>query len=256
MRLAVISDIHGNLPAFEAVVEDLNSVGDVDLIWCLGDFAAWGTRPAECIAKLRTLHEQYGKDKFKVIGGNTDRYLVTGKRPEMPSAKDEDGFKKRQTTFMQRDALLSWALDQLSWEDYEFVAKTIGRELRHRVESYGDVIGYHGIPGDDDAVSLKPDTPEEEAQDALLDRAGRLAIGGHTHLVMDRTLGNWRAINPGSVGLSFTDINFAEWAIVTFEGDKAEVDFRNVPYDVQALKDDIATVNYPYPEWLLRFIQP
>ena len=255
MRLAVLSDIHGNLPAFEAVLNDLNRVGEVDLIWCLGDFAAWGTRPAECVAKLREIHEHYGKEKFKVIGGNTDRYIVSGKRPEIPHAKDEESMKKRRTTFLQRDVLLIWALQQFSWDDYEFVSKTIGRELYTRVEGYGDVIGYHGIPGDDDSIALRPDSPQEEAEDALLDRSGRLAIGGHTHLVMDRTLSNWRAINPGSIGLSFTDVNFAEWALITFEGDNAEVDFRKVPYDVQSLIADMETVNYPHPEWLLRFVK-
>ncbi|GAB5492428.1 MAG: metallophosphoesterase family protein [Phototrophicaceae bacterium] len=253
MRLAVISDIHGNLPAFEAVIQDVKSVGEIDLIWCLGDFAAWGTRPAECVAKLRELQADYGKDKFKVIGGNTDRYIVTGNRPQTPSAKDDEGFKKRQANFAQRDALLNWGLAQLSWEDYEFMAKTIGRELRQRVDGYGDVIGYHGIPSDDDSVSLRPDSPEEEAQDALLDRAGRLAIGGHTHLVMDRQLGNWRVLNVGSVGLSLTDINFAEWALISFDDDTAEVDFRKTSYDIQTVLDDMAVVDYPHPEWLLRF---
>ncbi|MGB7337350.1 MAG: metallophosphoesterase family protein, partial [Phototrophicaceae bacterium] len=214
MRLAVFSDIHGNLTAFDAVLADLASVGEVDLIWCLGDIAAWGTRPAECVAKLRELHEHYGKDKFKVIGGNTDRYLVTGKRPEARSANDEEGFQKRQVNFAQRDNLLNWALSQFTWEDYEFIAKTIGRELYTRVDGYGDVIGYHAIPGDDDATSLNLDTPQEEAEDALLDRSGRLAIGGHTHKVMDRTLGNWRVLNPGSVGLSFTDAHYAEWMLI------------------------------------------
>ncbi|MEO1289498.1 MAG: metallophosphoesterase family protein [Chloroflexota bacterium] len=255
MRLAIISDIHGNLTAFEAVLDDLNSVGDVDLIWCLGDFAAWGPRPAECVAKLRELHESYGKDKFKVIGGNTDRYLVTGKRPEISSAKDEAGFAKRQTSFKQRDDLLNWALGQFSWDDYEFVSKTIGRELRTHVEGYGDVIGYHAIPGDDDSPALNPDTPKEEAEDALLDRAGRLAIGGHTHKVMDRQLGAWRAINAGSVGLSFSDLNFAEWAIITFDNGEAEIDFRKVGYDLSAVQADLATVNYPHPEWLIRFMK-
>lgn len=255
MRLAVLSDIHGNLTAFEAVLNDLKSVGEVDLIWCLGDFAAWGTRPAECVAKLRELQEHYGKDKFKVIGGNTDRYIVTGKRPEIPVAKDEKGMKKRQASFLQRDVMLGWALEQFSWEDYEFVAKTIGRELYTRVDGYGDVIGYHGIPGDDDSIALKPDSPQEEATDALLDRSGRLAIGGHTHLVMDRTLSKWRAINPGSIGLSFTDINFAEWALITFEGDNADVDFRKAGYDVQSVLADMETVNYPHPEWLRQFIR-
>lgn len=253
MRLAVISDIHGNLTAFKAVLQDLETIGEINTIWCLGDFAAWGTRPAECVKLLRELKEKYGKDQFKVIGGNTDRYIVTGKRPELPAAKDEEGLQKRQQSFPQRDALLNWALEQLSWDDYEFVAKTIGRELRQHIEDYGDVIGYHGIPGDDDSVALRPDSPQEEAEDALLDRAGRLAIGGHTHLVMDRKLSNWRVLNPGSVGLSFTDINFAEWMLITFEGDSAQIDFRKVAYDVQSVLDDMNTVNYPHPEWLLRF---
>lgn len=255
MRLALISDIHGNFTAFEAMLDDLQQVGEVDLIWCLGDLALGATRPAECMAKLRELHEQYGKDKFKVIGGNTDRYLVTNKRPNLPAAKDEEAFTRVKERFQQFDDIVNWTRDKLSWEDYEFLAKTLGRELRKNVDGYGTVIGYHAIPGDDEPVSLKPDSPEEEARDALLDRAGRLAIGGHTHLVMDRILGKWRVINPGSVGLSFTDINKAEWALITVEEGEATVDFRTIPYDVQAMMDDMEAVNYPHPAWLQNFVK-
>ena len=95
--------------------------------------------------------------------------------------------------------------------------------------------------------------PEEEARDALLDRSGKLAIGGHTHLVMDRMLGNWRVINPGSVGLSFRDVTKAEWALITFENGAANVDLRTVPYDFQAVLADMAAVNYPHPAWLQKF---
>jgi predicted phosphodiesterase len=253
MRLAVISDIHGNLVAFDAVLKDLEQVGEVDLIWCLGDLAMAGTRPAECMAKVRELHEHYGKDKFKVIGGNTDRYLVTGKRPEVPAAKDAEAFAKHKARFRQIDDLINWARELLTWEDYEFLAQILGRELHKNVEGYGNVIGYHAIPGDDEPASLKPDTPDEEARDALLDRSGKLAIGGHTHLVMDRVLGNWRVINPGSVGLSFRDARNAEWALVTFEGSAATVDFRTVPYDFQEVLADMAAVNYPHPAWLQKF---
>lgn len=255
MRLAVISDIHGNLPAFKATLQDLEQIGEVDLIWCLGDLALGGTRPAECMTLLRELHDKHGKDKFKVIGGNTDRYLVTGKRPEIKAAKDQETLQKYKTNFKQRDDVIQWTLEQLSWEDYEFLSKTIGREVRKNIENYGSVIAYHAIPGNDDVVSLTPDTPDEEAEDALLDRAGRLAIGGHTHLVMDRILGRWRAINPGSIGLSFTDINYAEWALITFDNDQATVDFRKVSYDVQAMTGEIEAVGYPHPEWLLRFVK-
>src|SRR5690606_14437763 len=136
--------------------------------------------------------------------------------------------------FRQLDDILHWTRERLTWDDYEFLAKILGRELSHKVDGYGTIIGYHAIPGDDEPVSLKPDTPEEEARDALLDRNGRLAIGGHTHTVMDRMLGSWRAINPGSVGMSFTNINQIEWALVTIDNGEAQVDFRTIPYDFQA----------------------
>ncbi|MEL6402959.1 MAG: metallophosphoesterase family protein [Chloroflexota bacterium] len=252
MRLAVLSDIHGNKVAFDAVLEDLASVGDVDFIWCLGDYAAFGTQPAACVARLRELHEEHGKDKVKVIGGNTDRYIVTGKRPEIRAAKEAEKFEAHQKRFKERDDLLNWALAQLSWDDYEFLAKSVGREVGTEVEGYGAVIGYHAIPSDDDQFSLRPNSSEEEAMDALLDRGGRLAIGGHTHLVMDRQLGNWRVLNPGSIGMSFTDINFAEWALITFEKGEANVDFRKVSYDFQSVLNEVESVGYPHPSWIQR----
>lgn len=250
MRLAIFSDIHGNLIAFEAMLQDLERVGEVDLIWCLGDLAAFGTRPAECIVRVRELQEQYGEEKFKVLGGNTDRYLVTGKRPEVPAAKDEKSFAKRQQNFALRDAVLNWNLQQLGWEEYEFLSKILGKETRTKVDRYGYVIGYHAIPGSDEPMSLRPDAPDEEAMDALLDREGRLAIGGHTHLPMDRDLGQWRAINPGSVGLSLTQPGKAEWALITFEDGRADLDLRAVPYDVPALLAEIEAVDYPHPEFI------
>jgi predicted phosphodiesterase len=251
MRLAILSDIHGNLHAFEAVLQDLASAGEIDLFWCLGDYAAFGTRPAECVAKLRELQAYHGEKKFKLIGGNTDRYIVTGKRPEMPAAKDAESFAKRVSAYQESDDLHNWALSKLSWEDYEFLAKMLGKELFTRVEGYGEVIGFHAIPGNDEPMSLRPDTPDEEAADALLDRSGHMAIAGHTHKVMDRTLRNWRVINPGSIGLSFTDFHFAEWALINFENGEANVDFRRVPYDIQAVLADIEASGYPHPNWLL-----
>lgn len=255
MRLAILSDIHGNLHALNAVLDDLASVGEIDLFWALGDYAAFGTRPAESVAKLRELQAQHGEKKFKVIGGNTDRYIVTGKRPETPPAKDAESFAKRPAAYQESDDLHNWALSKLSWEDYEFLAKSLGREVSTQVEGYGRVIGFHAIPGDDEPRSLRPDTPDEEAADALLDRSGRLAIAAHTHTMMDRTLGNWRVINVGSVGMSFTDIHYAEWGLVTFENGEAHVDFRRVSYDMQALIADIEAVGYPHPDWLLRRIK-
>jgi predicted phosphodiesterase len=234
MRWAVLADIHGNRWAFEAMLADAATVGEIDLWWCLGDLAAFGGQPAWCLAKLRELQAQQGKEKFKIIGGNTDRYLVTGERMPMPAVSDEAKFAQRQRIYTQRDEQLNWNLAQLSYTDYEFLRHSSGRELQHRVEGYGQVIGFHAIPGNDEALSLRPNSTDEEALDALLDREGRLALAGHTHLALDRTVGNWRIVNPGSVGMSFAKPGYAEWALLTFEAGVCRVDLRAIPYAVEA----------------------
>ncbi|MCC7452288.1 MAG: metallophosphoesterase family protein, partial [Anaerolineae bacterium] len=70
MRLAVLSDIHGNILALEAVLRDLKQMGGADKTWVLGDLCAFGPRPAECIQMVRELAG------VSVIIGNTDRYVA------------------------------------------------------------------------------------------------------------------------------------------------------------------------------------
>lgn len=245
MRLAVLSDIHGNLTAFETAWADVQAQGEFDQIWVLGDLAAFGPRPAECIRRVVDLREQIGKDKFRVIGGNTDRYMVNGTRPKMPSAKDEDSFKKLAQMWQGRDTALNWATSQISYEDYEYLKTIRQQELSLRAEGYGPVVGYHGSPGDDESNALRPDSPDETARDSLLDREGRLGIGGHTHLQMDRDLGAWRAINVGSIGLSFGAPGMAEWGMFTFDNGAVTIDLRRIPYDVQAVLADFDAVQHP-----------
>lgn len=248
MKLAVISDIHGNLVALEAVLADLQAVGEVDTIWCLGDLAVFGSRPVECIRRVRDLRESFGKDKFHIIGGNTDRYLVTGERIKTQPVKDEAAFKKLHAERAAMDATINWSLWKMAWEDYEFLTKILHGETSLHAKGYGYVIGYHAIPGDDESMSLRPDSPDEEAADALLDREGKLAIGGHTHLQMDRILGHWRAVNVGSVGFPFDMPGKAQWGLFTFENGEVTVDLRAVPYDVDAAIADLDAVGHPMPE--------
>jgi predicted phosphodiesterase len=248
MLLAVLSDIHGNLMALDTALADLDAVGGADMIWCLGDLAAFGPRPAECIRRLRERREAFGKEKFHIIGGNTDRWLVTGERVKQ-AAKDEETFNTLAQTWNDRDLNLNWGVSQLSYEDYQFLQKRIGREVSHEFEGYGWVIGYHAIPGDDEAFLL-PDTPEYEALDMLLDREGRLAIGGHIHRQMDRDLGRWRVVNVGSVGMSFDNPGHVQWGLFTFENGEVNIDLRNIPYDAQAVIDDLYAVGCPAPEWM------
>lgn len=255
MRLAVLSDIHGNLLALEAVLQDLEAAGGADLTWCLGDLAAFGPRPAECIRRVKALAEADEGKHFKAIGGNTDRYIVNGERPRWPSAKDQAGLTNLVSEWQNWNQAHLWGVGQLSFDDYDFLKKIRGRELSHKVEGYGTVIGYHAVPGDDEAF-LTPETPDEEARDFLLDREGRLALGGHIHRQFDREVRGWRIVNAGSIGMPFDERGQASWALITFEGGQAAVDLRRVPFDVEAVIDDLRAVGYPSVEWSAGRLRP
>lgn len=255
MRLAVISDIHGNLTALEAVLDDLATVPDVDLTWCLGDLACFGARPLECVQRIRALSEQDEGKTFRVIGGNTDRYLIGGERLRVPAAQDETEFANLARDLQNRDTLINWSLGKLDFEAYQYLKSLLRRELSRDVDGYGVVVGYHAVPGDDEAF-LTSSTPSELVEDYFLDREGRLGIGGHTHRQMDRRAGAWHVLNVGAIGMSFDRPGFGQYGILTFESGEVQVDLRNVAYDVEEAKRDLYEAGHPNPEWFAAKIQP
>lgn len=256
MRLAVFSDIHGNLAAFEAALADLDAQGGADRLWILGDLAAFGPRPAESVRRVKALVDAADADEAKkgtvrVISGNTDRYLVTGARPRQKPAEDAEALAAMIQGLRPMHEGVIWAMSQLDFETYSFLAK-LGGECDLRADGYGYVIGYHAVPGDDEAF-LTPETDDEEAADAMLDREGRLGIGGHIHVQMDRTLtrGGWRVVNVGSVGMSVDAPGKAQWGLFTFENGDVTIDLRAVSYDIEAVIADFETVGLLNREWTL-----
>jgi predicted phosphodiesterase len=250
MRLAVLSDIHGNLTAFETALADLRAAGGADILWLLGDFAASGARPRECIQRAMGLAEEWGEKNVSFVRGNTDRYLVTMQRPRGWHAENAETFTRFIENARKWSAILEWGLEQLTYVEYEWLTKLRG-ELDLAVPGYGWVVGYHGTPGDDEGL-LTPTTPLNEADDALLDREGRLGIGGHIHAQMDRPLTSWRIVNVGSVGMSFDKPGYAQYGIFTFEDGAVGINLRAVPYDVEAAAADLASSGFPHADYAIR----
>jgi predicted phosphodiesterase len=244
MRLAVLSDIHGNAAALEAVLADLHQHGGADKHWILGDLCAFGPRPRECLDIIR------GLKNTDVIGGNTDRYLVTGERPRH-RVESESGFATLASEMVERETNFSWTLSVLSFKDYEYLSK-LRPELDVHVPGYGWVVGFHGAPGSDER-QLLPDTPDEELLDQMLDRDGRLGFGGHTHIPMDRSVGAWRVVNVGSVGMPRGDQR-ACYALATFDKDSVTIALRQVVYDVSAVVEDIKSKHAAW-QWFAGRIQ-
>lgn len=245
MRLAVLSDIHGNLIALEAVLNDLKAAGGADRTWVLGDLCFLGPRPAECLRIVRDLPAS------QMISGNTDRELVTGTRNAM-QPKDEAEWETFPARLRVRERIFAWTCAQLSYTDFEYLSR-LRPGLDLEVPGYGWALGYHGTPGNDEGV-MRPDTPDDEVLDQFLDCEGRIGFGGHTHLPMDRDLGPWRVVNVGSVGLPFDEPR-ACYALVTFESGGATVELRRVSYDIESVVADLKAQGDPYREITERWLR-
>lgn len=252
MKLAVLSDIHGNLTALHAVLAEVNAL-QPDLIWILGDLAAHGVHPAPCVAEIRAMQDA-NPDRVKVIGGNTDRYLVTNARMARPPAKDEETYQQYLQQFALESAVFDWGRAQLGWQHYQFLSGILNRELGENVAGYGYVLGYHAIPGDDEH-NITADTPTEEVLDTVLDRPLRLGVYGHIHRQVNRDFGRVHLVNPGSVGMSFESPGVAQYALLTFAEGALNVDLRGVPYDVEAVLADAHAVGHPAIAFLEKILK-
>jgi len=250
-RFAVLSDVHGNLLALEAVLADIHAQGTPDAYWVLGDLVAFCPWPAESLARLRAL------PNVAFLQGNTDRYLVTGRRPAVPIRSPED-WAHMPASLMMRDALFGWTVERLSYADYEFL-----RDLPSRLEMevgarlpypYGRVVAVHATPNDDE-TNLYPDTPDDEIRPHLASLDARLLLYGHTHRPVDRTVDSVRLVNAGSVGLPLDGDPRPAYALLDFENGRCAVTLRRVEYDLEAVVAELERVEHPSREWLARMLR-
>ena len=220
MRLALISDQHGNDVAFRAVLADVERL-DSGAIVCLGDVVQGGTEPAQTLDRLAGLG-------CETVLGNADAFLL-----EVPADSPEP-LTERQLEVRE------WTLSQLSsshLEQMRAFAPVVRREL-----DGVPLLLFHGSPRSYDDVLL----PElaAEALEPFLGHDAALLAGGHTHLQWTRRIGDALYVNPGSVGISYDRHadppvlrTLAEWALLTVAEGAVGVEFRQVPYaleDVQA----------------------
>jgi putative phosphoesterase len=201
MATGLLYDVHGNLPALEAVLHDARD-RPLDR-WVLGgDYASFGAWPTEVIARLDELEDAVW------IRGNWDRWQG-GDRDDMLPGEDLQG------------ALVT-AVGALG---PELVARLAELPTSHRD---GDTLYCHGAPRAD-MDSFLPD-PMEQDDELLAGVDARCVVFGHTHLPVDRMHGGIHLVNPGSVGLPFDGDTRASWAVLHSDG---HVERRRVDYDIE-----------------------
>ena len=238
MRLALVSDQHGNDVAFRAVIEDLDRLG-VDEVVCLGDTTQGGTEPAETLDRLAALG-------CETILGNADDLLL-----EVPTDSPEPITE-------QLLEVREWTLSRLSSSHLEQI-RSFAPVIKREIEGVS-LLFFHGSPRSYDHVLL-PESGVDALEPFLGSDAGLLA-GGHTHLQWTRRIGDALYVNPGSVGISYDrHIDppilrpLAEWALVTVEDGTVAVEFRQVPYSTEDVRGAAARSGRPYAdEWAAQWV--
>lgn len=197
---ALLYDIHGNLPALEAVLSDARDQGASSYVLG-GDYALFGPWPHEVVAKLRTLNAEW-------VRGNGERWCF-----EPASAPDTD--------------LVQAAIEQCRTALGEATVAELG-QLSTSLHRDGALV-CHGSPLSDVESFLPEADPDDERK--LAGATEALVVFGHTHLQFERTDGGRRLVNPGSVGMPFDGDQRAAYALLASD---ATVRFRRVDYDWQA----------------------
>jgi predicted phosphodiesterase len=199
VRLAVVSDVHGNVAALEAALADI-SRHKPDRILVAGDLCFYGPRPAETVDRLRALEAEGAA----IIAGNTDVAVADFDYAAAFPWLDDVPVGHR--------AAAEWAHEQLSDDQLEWLR---GLPSERRVWADGVlVLACHGSPGSQTA-GLPTELDPTVTMERVTRTDARVVACGHTHVADIRELGRKLIVNPGSCGVAFDGDPAACWALVT-----------------------------------------
>lgn len=233
MRYAIIADIHSNLTAFQAVLNDIESQDTIDKIWCLGDIVGYGPDPHECIELLRTTDHI-------CVAGNHDRAVV--------------GILDLTTFNPYATEAIKWTAEQLTIGDITYL-----KNLPERIEE-NEFLLVHGSPREPIMEYILSVSVARQNFDCF---RTRYCLVGHTHVPQAYSLDeddNYTAtrfmptvkliigktrliINPGAVGQPRDGNPEASYAV--YDDTTKIIQLRRVPYDIRQTQDRIMESGLP-----------
>jgi putative phosphoesterase len=219
LRIAVISDIHSNLDALEAVIANLPEYDD---LFCLGDLVGYGPQPNEVVEKLRQLGPSV------VLMGNHDYAVVTG---------DTEGFASHAAEAVE------WTRKKIKPENHNYLATL---QSSARLQKGGTSMAlFHGSPWDPLTEYIFPGISQAAAKSLIEKGGAKIALLGHTHMPMLYSFEAEMLCNPGSVGQPRDGDPRASFAILTISEGRLSFDVKRAHYDVDPVADKIIHAGLP-----------
>ncbi|MBL4930655.1 metallophosphoesterase family protein [Clostridium paridis] len=220
MRIAAISDIHGNIYALMSVLEDIDNE-NIDFIMCLGDLVGYGPHPNEVIALIR-------RKRIPCLKGNYDASVV-----------DNDFTYIRDTSI--NSFVLPWTVNELRASNKEFLnnlPSSMTLEFEEKKITF-----VHGSPRRINEYLLQD---SEETAEIMKDFQGDILVAAHTHLPGYKEFNDKLFINDGSVGKPMLGRPNATYAIIDIQGEaKPKVNFKEVPYEYKRIMKDMQLLDFP-----------
>ena len=220
MKMVALYDIHGNLPALDAVLQDVEQE-QPDLILVGGDIVP-GPMPRAALERLLALG-----DKIHFIRGNCEREVVAA----------FDGLPPRPGMSEEVSERMRWTAKQLERSQRDFLAQ-LPEQASFSADGLGEVLFCHGSPRSDEEI-ITAATPEERLRAMLVGVKQGIVVCGHTHMQFDRTVDGVRIVNAGSVGMPYGDAG-AYWLLLG-----PEIRLRRTLYDLQDAAARIRASGFP-----------
>lgn len=222
MKIAALYDIHGNLPALEAVLAEILRIG-VDRIVVGGDVLP-GPMPAETLSRLQNL----GTDAQFLFGNGEVAVLeqMTGRTP----TKVPETYRP----------IIRWNAEQLSHEQERFL-RSWPNQIRLELPGLGRILFCHATPRNEDECFTRL-TPEDRLLPIFTAAGADVVICGHTHMQFDRMVGNVRVANAGSIGMPFGRPG-ADWLLLG-----PTVELHHTDYDLSRAAQQVRGTRYPHAD--------
>ena len=235
MKIAFISDIHGNAVALDAVLTDIRKKS-IDKICVLGDICYRGPEPKRSLELVRSLNAD-------VIKGNADEWVVRGVREgEVPDKALELMNKERQ-----------WTVENLTQSDIDYLQQ-LPEQLNFRYDDV-NITAFHATPSSLFEV-VPPHASDEELEQQFFAAAdAQVYIYAHIHTPYIRYLSGKMIMNIGSVGLPFDGLAKASYGLVEITNGNLRTSIERVSYDTEKVSKLYRQVDYPNADMMINVIR-